>query len=46
VLRGARQVEEQHHLLPVRVGAITADHLEFRTRDDALAMKQAGVIAG
>jgi imidazolonepropionase len=30
--------------LACRVGAITADHLEFCTRDDALAMKRAGVI--
>jgi len=31
--------------LACRVGAITADHLEFCTREDALAMKKAGVIA-
>jgi imidazolonepropionase len=31
--------------LACRVGAITADHLEYCTRDDALAMKKAGVIA-
>jgi imidazolonepropionase len=31
--------------LACRVDAISADHLEFCTRDDALAMKKAGVIA-
>ena len=31
--------------LACRVEAISADHLEFCTRDDALALKQAGVIA-
>ncbi len=28
-----------------RVGAISADHLEFVTKDDAVAMREAGVIA-
>jgi len=31
--------------LACRVGAITADHLEYCTREDALAMKKEGVIA-
>jgi len=31
--------------LACRVGAITADHLEFCTRDDAVAMRRAGVMA-
>jgi len=31
--------------LACRVGAITADHLEYCTRDDALAMKKEGVVA-
>ncbi|MHC4729324.1 MAG: imidazolonepropionase [Planctomycetota bacterium] len=31
--------------LACRVGAITADHLEFCTRDDAVAMRRAGVLA-
>ena len=31
--------------LACRVGAISADHLEFCTKEDAVAMKQAGVMA-
>jgi len=31
--------------LACRVGAITADHLEFCTKEDAVAMRNAGVIA-
>jgi len=31
--------------LAARVGAITADHLEFTTKKDAIAMRDAGVIA-
>lgn len=31
--------------LACRVGAITADHLEFCTREDAVAMRRAGVMA-
>jgi len=31
--------------LACRVGAISADHLEFCTKEDAVTMKQAGVIA-
>jgi imidazolonepropionase len=31
--------------LACRVGAVSADHLEFCTKEDAVAMKQAGVMA-
>jgi len=48
-LRGRVHADQFSHCggarLACRVGAITADHLEFCTREDALAMKKDGVIA-
>jgi imidazolonepropionase len=48
-LRGRVHADQLSHSggarLACRVGAITADHLEFCTRDDTRAMREAGVIA-
>jgi imidazolonepropionase len=48
-LRGRVHADQFSHCggarLACRVGAISADHLEFCTREDALAMKKSGVIA-